>query len=223
MFCNEYLYTPYLQRGETPGHLAMKIGCPECVTILCKYGANFYIKNNSNESPIDIATAHGNQKCLAVFNNFTSRSHLYYLLLTCATLPERHMWWHFACLNMYCTYTLQELELRKHVMVSTKQHQRQWLRTQVRPTRLSMTCLKNHLGTGESTHLNLLLPPLFAMIRRESFMEHRALSMILPYMVIFCKTVHLWWNWPCHSLFYLWACPLPTSPLFPFIHVHRCR
>ena len=71
--------------------------------------------------------------------------------------------------------------------VSTKQHQRQWLQKQVRPTRLSVTCLKNHLGARESTHLNLPFPPLSAMTRRENFMGHQALCMILPYMVISVK------------------------------------
>lgn len=124
MLCTEYSYTPYLQRGETPSHNAMRNGCPECVRVLCRYRANFYIKNNSNKSSIDIATANGNEKCLAVFNNYFGRSHLYYLLLkkvpNCAALakisddilPVEIV--HLLHIHM------QELGLRIPMMVSTK-------------------------------------------------------------------------------------------------------
>ena len=92
MSCNEY---SYMQHGETPGHLAMKIGCFECVALLCKYGANFNIRDNSSRSPVDIATALGNKRCLNVYNNVTSESQS--IIPTCASpeiisLPHGYMW-----------------------------------------------------------------------------------------------------------------------------------
>ena len=98
MSCNEYSFPPYMQHGETPCHLAMRDGCFECVEVLCKYRANFNARNKSNRSPVDIATALGNKKCLNAYNNFTSKSQsIPFKIPTCAalevvSLPHGHMW-----------------------------------------------------------------------------------------------------------------------------------
>ena len=60
-----HAHTRIMQEGNTPAHNAARGGCADCVAVLRKYGADFYLQNRLSQSPADIAMSLGNVRCLA--------------------------------------------------------------------------------------------------------------------------------------------------------------
>ena len=50
--------------GDTPAHMAVRCGSPECVRVLCDHGVDLNIKNQYSQSPMDLACSLGNTECL---------------------------------------------------------------------------------------------------------------------------------------------------------------